>query len=329
MFAILLPAILVAVLRGNIGTDSYNYLSYFENIDSFELQYVFEPGFEIISLIIKQLGYSSRANVAIIGFLIIFFLIKTFSRSNYSALIFLWLVFPMFFVDMTMNALRYGLAFSIMGYGISKYYEKSYYFSIILILIAFSIQFTSVLIFIPFLLSNINNKKYLILIILFFAGFLSIPNVLNFLLEHAIGKQDAYQYLQSPSKSTGLYPLAISIILYISFVIIFKKSKYSSTIHILIILECLSFYITQFSYAGVRLQTLFLYAILLYLIFNLPETENRIKYLKVIYLLGLISFMFMIKNISNTVWSDETQSPYLPYKFYWEEYDFNSYTQTK
>lgn len=335
IYILLIPSLLLVVLRGNIGTDTYTYLSFFEHLLPFDTNDDFEPGFEFFASILVSLGFSARLCVAIIGIIITYFLVLSFSKNKESVLLFLLLVFPLFFYDMTMNGLRYGMAFSIVSYGLLRLQQQKYISSIPFLLIGFLFQYTAIFIILPFVMSYIHNRKYLILISISMTLLLLNSSFLDLVLSHAIDKQDAYAYMFAPSKTTGLFPLIFSIILYLSYIVIFKGFSYSKIIHVLFILELFSFLITRISYAGVRFQTLFLYAILLYLNFNLnlnlrsSEIESSDKtarlniFLSIVYVLGIIAFLFTLKNISNTIWVDEVLSPFLPYRFFWQELEFN------
>ncbi len=333
IFSMLIPALLLVVLRGNIGTDTYTYLSFFEHLEPFDTYNDYEPGFEFFASILVSLGFSARLCVAIIGVITTFFLVLSFSKTKESILLFFLLLFPLFFYDMTMNGLRYGLAFSIVSYGLLKLHEQKYIISISFLFVGFLFQYTAIFIILPFVMSYIQNRKYLILISILMFLLLLNPTLFDLVLSHAIDKQDAYAYMYAPSKTTGLFPLTLSIILYLSYITLFKGLRYSKIIHVVFILEVFSYFITKFSYAGVRFQTLFLYAIILYLNFNFNSRNSEIdsnvwtarlsSYINIVYMMGIIAFLFTLKNISSTIWTDEVLSPFLPYRFFWQELEFN------
>ena len=114
LLIVLIPAFLVAVLRGNIGVDTANYSRFFlDKINKVSDSYTFEIGFEKIIDFLVFLNFNIYGIFAAIALIITVCLCISFSGSKSSALLFLLVFFPLFYVDSTMNALRYGLSFSI------------------------------------------------------------------------------------------------------------------------------------------------------------------------------------------------------------------------
>ena len=75
----------------------------------------------------------------------------------------------------------------------------------------------------------------------------------------------------------------------------------------------------KFTYAGLRFQGVFMYCMILYFKYNFDGIEPRHmkKYVYVLILLSIIGMLLFIKNILGVV--DGDISPFLPYKFFWEE----------
>ena len=318
LFVILLPATLVAVLRGNIGTDTINYLGYFDDLrNGTSENSVYEPGFKLISETLNILRLSARTNLAIISAIIVILLCASFSKSKNQVILFCWIVFPLYFVDMTMNGVRYGLAFSFGCLAVDAIKDKRYFKILCFTVMAISIQYSSALIIIPFLFLGLNKKLVIyllggtIIIILIFVGY--APMQLTYLYD----KQDAYKDIVSPGAASGLIPLLIFTIIYVSFIWTSQKNRYSQTVHLLLFCQLASFAVAKFSYAGLRLQMLFLFALLIFIKGNFPIIKAHKIFNYSLFVVGILSFIVLLKNISAKV--EDVQSPLIPYKFFWQK----------
>ena len=153
LLLLIFPAFLIAILRGNVGTDTHNYLFYFESIYSNDADYIkYEPGFQLISSLIMKLGFSPRFGMSLLSVLTTAFLCWSFSKSKQRIVFFCFVVFPLFYFDMTMNGLRYGLSFAIALNAIDALYEKRKKTFIVLALLAISVQYSAILLILVFLL---------------------------------------------------------------------------------------------------------------------------------------------------------------------------------
>lgn len=320
LFLLLLPAILIFFLRGNVGTDTYYYLGLFDDYMYYgESDAKYEPGFEILGKALIYLGLSPRFALASIGLITTLVLCKAYSASKRQMLLLTLLVFPLFFFDFTMNGIRYGLSFSLATLAIDSLQRGKYRAATIWGVIAFSIQYSAILVMLPFV-GVLVKKKYIFLFIsLLSIAFLASPDLFSLITDRISGKTDAYSNVFSPSIFSGVAPLAIVLMIYISF-LHFNKGLYSKLIHIILLLEVLSFILAKFTYAGLRFQGVFMYCMILYIKYNLDGIELQYirKYVYILIILSIIGILLFVKNISGFV--DGDMSPFLPYKFFWEEY---------
>lgn len=318
LLLIILPALLIILLRGNVGTDTFYYLGLLEDYRNYgESHARYEPGFELLGKVIIKLGFSPRAGLALIGFITTYILCKAYSKSKSQMLLFALLVFPLYYYDFTMNGIRYGLSFSIATLAIDSLYNKKYKNFTIWSIIALSIQYSSLLVIFPFL-STLIKKKYLIFIgILLAVPFFLFPEYFMFITDRIAGKRDAYSESFAPSIFSGLGPLTIVFLMYINFIWFHRKKKYSSLIHIILICEIASFILAKFTYAGLRFQGAFMYTMIVYLKNNTDKLIKLRKYYINHIALSVIGILIFVKNISVKLEDDYT--PFLPYKFYWEE----------
>lgn len=319
IFILMLPAILVFVLRGNVGTDTYYYLALLDDYKYYgESAASFEPGFEFFGKTLTYLGFSPRIALAVISLITTIILCKAYAASKRQMLVFILLVFPLFFYDFTMNGIRYGLSFSLATLSVDSLYRKKYRTAFIWGLISFSIQYSSLFVILPFVFALVK-KRYIIFFTMILVGlFVQNPELFSLITDRVAGKRDSYSEIFSSSVFSGLMPLIIVFLMYVGF-LKFGEKKNSKLIHMILLLELLSFVLAKFTYAGLRFQGVFMYCMIIYLKNNIDYVEARhmnkiIYYLLFICLLGIL---ILIKNISVNV--DGDMSPFLPYKFFWEE----------
>lgn len=320
IFILLLPAILVFALRGNVGTDTYNYLGLLDDYMHYgESLAKYEPGFEILGKFLTYLGLNPRFALATIGLITTIILCKSYAKSKRQMLIFVLLVFPLFFYDFTMNGIRYGLSFSLATLAVDSIYRKKYSNATMWALIAFSMQYSSILVILPFV-GALVKKRYIIFFILILVGaFFVSPELFSLITDRIAGKRDAYSEFFAPSLLSGLAPLLIVLTMYGSFLYFSNDRRSLRLMHIILIFEIISFILSKFTYAGLRFQGVFMYCMILYLKYNVDFIDsNRMrKYVYVFILLSIFGILLFIKNIAVIV--DGDLSPFLPYKFFWEE----------
>ena len=318
-FICLLPASFIVLFRGNVGTDTDVYLRFYrELIRNADYDPSFERGFTFLSKFIVNLGANEGQGVATIGLLTIILLCVCFSENYDKLLIFTLLIFPTFFYDMTMNGLRYGLSFALIAIAVQNLYKRRKIVFIIISLMAFTIQSSSLFIFIIFFIGEFPLKVIVIsLIVAIIAIYLSTFSIID--LDYFYGKQDMYKDLYSPDISSGLSPLIIFLSIYFTFLFFCKNelNRLNKVIHIILLLEILAFILAKFSYAGLRFQMVFLFSLILFISNNFNLLQDKTKIMYYFGLIGIVSFLITIKHFNYN--DDEVASPFLPYKFYWDE----------
>jgi len=315
---LLLPAILVAGLKGNVGTDSIFYLGLLEDYRLYGDSLMrYEPGYELLNKIIVYMGATPRLGVAIIAVISTAILSVAYSRSRNEMILLALIVFPLYFYDFTMNGLRYGLSFCIATLAVDALYRKNFFYVAVWGIMAFTMQYSSLLIILLFL-SVLVPKKYLIIfLILLTLIFLVSPNSFAFFTDRISDKQNLYTEIFAPSFVSGLAPLLTVLILYINFLYFHRGLKYSKLIHIIMIAEILSFVMAKFTYAGLRFQGAFMYGMILYLKNNTKLDQLHWRYITVFFIMSIFSILVFFKNITTVV--EDNYTPFLPYKFFWEE----------
>lgn len=316
----LLPSILIVILRGNVGTDTYTYLGYFkELIKDINYDSSFEKGFIGFSVILINLGLNERQCIAIIGLATTIILAYCFSSSTEKFTVFILLLYPIFFYDMTMNGLRYGLAFALSTLAIHNLIKDRLWLFILYSLLAASIQISSILILIIFLTGQFSFKHLSVLFILS----ISLIYVINYFwtidLSYFYSKQDMYKDLVAPEGLSGLSPLILFLLIYFCFLLFYegKIIEIQKQIHIILILELLSFILSKISYSGLRFQMLFLFALMVFVSNNIDLSKNRFKITCCYCIISMISFIITLKHFN--YYDAQVLSPFLPYTFFWNE----------
>ena len=310
----LLPMVILVLLRGAIGTDTPFYQQNIELIQSHDsLAFIFEPGFEFIILAIGRITSDSLVAVKIIALITLFFLFSSNWLSPFAGQIISFAFIPYFFLDMTMNGLRYGLAFSICLYALSLFYNKDYIRLTFVGFFAVLIQISSVYV-LGFLnlLFNPGLRKFLIAFIL--AGI-----VLSFSYDYLSFKTSVNQDLRIVSPTSGVAPLilsSISIAGALSNSAI--RTNFSNQFCILFLMSLMTYGLTFLSSAGLRFQQLNLFTIFMAIIFAgtlAGVTKSKRIYLSAL-LVGILGSIFRLNNFIGQAGVDS--SSFMPYRFFWE-----------
>ena len=325
LFILLLPAILLFALRGNVGTDTYFYLGLQDDYSRYgESLARYEPGFELLGKTLAKIGLNPRFAIATVGLITTFLLCKAYSATKRQMLLLTLVVFPLYFYDFTMNGIRYGLSFSLATVCIDNLYKKKHRTATIWGLLAFSMQYSSLLIILPFV-GALIKKKYIIAITgILILAFFGLPQYFGFIVDRLAGKQDAYSDIVAPSIFSGIAPLFIVFLMYVNFLRFHINKPYYKLIHAIFLFEVLSFVLSKFTYAGLRFQGAFMYCMILYLKNHSDEIDSKKlkKYIAGYVVISMLGILLFIKNISSDI--EGNLSPFLPYKFYWQE--SNRYT---
>lgn len=318
LFCLLLPAFLFAILKGNVGVDSIFYLNLFQDYQNGNPGNInYEPGFLFISKVISQINSNPYFGVASIASISTLLLIKFFSKSIETLMLFILVFFPIFYVDFTMNGIRYGLSFSIAAWAIYFLNKKKFLIFLIISIISISIQYSSIVLISVFA-SNLMKKRYFIFLVVVIISLLYFSGFLNVFLTYLYDKKDSYSELISPGVFSGIGPLIEFFLIFIFFIQNTRKSSNRKLLYLISGLEVLSFVLSKFSYAGLRFQSLFLFALILFIYYNIDELkENVTFFIKQMLFLSIFAFGLFLKNISIAVEDDLT--PFLPYKFFWQE----------
>ncbi|MDP1522641.1 MAG: EpsG family protein [Methylotenera sp.] len=307
----LLPAILVAVLRGDVGTDTVSYLEMssklLENSDTGYQDINVEIGFYWILKSLVFLLNDARLPINLLSFIIAIYSYFLFFKEKQRILIYSFLIFPIFFFDMSMNGLRYGLAFLLAKHASDMYENNKNPMSLALMVLCVSIQMSGILVFLLLQLKRIKLSNFAFLVPIIFI-FLYIFE------ERLLEKYASYQEFSSPSLYSGIFPLFIFASCY--GVLVFSKVRKIATINILFFAEVSSFLLAKFSYAGLRFQFLILFVLFCLIAdIKLREYKNKSVVIALFIVIGLCGFLGKLKNFTDEYTYAAT--PFLPYELFW------------
>ena len=311
LFFGLLPALAVAVLSGDTGTDKASYYTWISNTFNGNMEkVVYEPGFKFLTYALSMIYSSEYFIIPVVSLITSLFLWLAFSGNKWQLIVFTFLLFPYFYFDMTMNGLRYGLSFAISAYAARLILEKKFKSFIIVGLVGVSMQYSSIIIIILLYLSQVNFKK-IHLILLVVVGY-AVFNILDF--GYFDNKVDAYKDLTKPSGLSGVTPLILFTLIFgLNW---FLNKKISKILFIIFALQMASFVLSLSSYSGLRFQSLFIFTLLIFIAFFQELKTFKKRYLIFFMVIGFISFSLKIRNFMSE--EKEVTTPFLPYEFYWE-----------
>ena len=307
-----LPAIAIVMFKANVGTDTENYRYFAETIllDPLILaqDLNIEYGFYWLLKVIVNVTDSPRFTINIISACIALYSIFLFSNNRNSLIIFSLLIFPVFFFDMTMNGLRYGLAFLFAKQAFDYFESKRKFLSLTFIALCASMQITGVLVYLLLIIKNLNFKVFINLTL--------ISIIVGYLFWNPIVKKFiSYSEMYSPNIYSGLAPLSIFTACYS--VLLRYRNKVDLNIHFMFLLEILSFVMAKYSYAGLRFQLLILFSLFcLMSTYKLDSYKNKKTVLILFLIIGLIGFVAKLKNFADDY--GNPPSPFMPYTFLWE-----------
>jgi hypothetical protein len=309
-----IPMLVLVLLRGNVGTDLPMYLWVIELIQSNgTYSFFFEPGFEYLILALSNITNDPTTIAKIIAVITSGFLFLGKWKTEISYQVIGLGIVPFFYFDMTMNGLRYGLGFAIVLFSIKSILIRQPFKFIALSFAAVSMQISSV--YLSGLLQILlkPGRKYLIFMVLV------IIIIALFGSDYLSEKVEANTNLFIQSATAGIAPLILSLIVLIGcWCDDFIRRGHRNSILVLVLLAIIAYGVTQFTYAGIRLQQLHYFLILLFVICvsELNERKNS-KY--ILISLMLVSFLGMSFRLSNFyAGAGIGDAPFVPYKFYWE-----------
>lgn len=306
------PMFWLIMQRGLVGTDSAVYVQEFDVIRYRGLlASAFEPGFTLIVEILSWFLSDPFQILILLGATTAIIMFVAGMMLERSPLLFMTIVLPYFMFDMTMNGLRYGLAFSIVALGAVGLARGRLYLFIACAVIASSIQITAALLaFSLWALVEVRIRT--------FAG-VAVGIAIAFLLfgDYIEGKVSDNEDLIGLGGLAGLAPLVVSLIVLVA---LRSKGRYIVENQLALLamfaMQVIAFTISRYYYVGLRLQGLFLFLLYLYAVIMIGRSSiEASKAFLIRWLLvfaALISSASRLKNFSDDFMGP---SPFNPYYF--------------
>lgn len=314
LFLLLLPLSLLSILRGSVGTDTATYLSYFNSvINGYKSKDSYEPLFQFL---IKLLSYfTSDANlmISLLAFIFTFILLVSAKNCEQDGSIFLLLIIPIYYIDLSMNALRIGLSFCVIYYSLKYMLTNKKFKYFIFTAIASLFQVSGFII--SFVIYSLFNAGWRVVLVL---SFFSLVGG-YFFHDYFLIKFTSYSEMKSPSVFSGLSTLLLSLLLLLLWRIKLNSKFGPKNIYVNGFILSLSSYTLVFiSYAGLRIQNLILLALILTLSVYIKRYNIYISKEAKIYmfLIGLLGFLFKLNNFYSGY--GVGSSPFFPYEFIWQ-----------
>lgn len=308
------PFVALVFLRGLVGVDMPVYEQSIDLIrDAGTYTFNFEPLFEYLVLYVaNQIDDPATVLLVFSALTTTLLYLGSFRIERQPYLIAFFLI-PYFYLDMTMNGLRMGLAFSIILYGSHYIANEKRLPYVFLALAAALIHISSA--FLAVFLVVLLERRWSAL---FWAVAISLLSMIYF-DTYLIDKFEAYQTISINSASGGLAPLILSILLLVTF---YTNKTFSATCKAQLIalggLSAITYAVTQFTYAGLRFQTLNLFLICLFLV-SFGSSKKICINTRTILIIGLIGAVgagFRLRNFYSE--AGEGEAPFAPYHFFWE-----------
>jgi hypothetical protein len=317
-----LPLVVVACVRGNVGTDTYTYLT---EVD-LKLQDLdrplgeFEPGFELVIGLLGDIFRNARAVVLALAFINAALFYVSLKKWGGCRLVGAALLVPAFFFDYAMNGLRMGMAVPLCVLAYVALENRRPGYGLALAAAAVSVQMTSLVLLgllmaykVPFRLSVRRVALVVVTLVGFGVLFSSVFS------ERVLAKVALYELSSAPSAVSGLAPLLFSAILALPFLDNVKSRAFRASV-LLFVLQLGFFMLSSLTYAGLRFQLLCLFAQALVVQRELvPKRFVRSTRVACCIVFFVFCLSWEVRNFGNEQGIGE--SPYLPYEFFWQAND--------
>lgn len=308
------PAIGLALLRGQVGVDTPNYVSAVEVLrDIGEPIELFEPLFEQILLAFSRLPLPPLGVLALVSLTTTLLLLRGWWKVERDMVLFSG-VFAFFFFDMTMNGLRYGLAFAIVTVAAAALLRGRFVVFLALVSAASLIQITSVLMGAVLLLCHeFRWRSVLATLLLAALIYLAFGDYL-------LLKLLANEILQKPGALSGLSTLALSGALLAVWA---SRPKLRADAHgkiaLLALLAVAAYAVAQISYGGLRLLSLVAFLTALVLACHMHKAKLRFdrRTALIVIAIGMLFGALKLRNLAQS--DEEAEAPFVPYRFIWDE----------
>ena len=315
-----LPLVSLIAFRGLVGTDTAQYLYIIRAVWEQGLLAVgLEPGFGFLSMMLMARFHDPFLVLVIISVAIALLVLVAGLWLEKVPVLFAAIVLPYFLLDMTMNGVRYGLAFGLVMLATGFLLRGRRLIFVALAALAALTQLSALILAAGvWLLLEARLRTAVIVVAL------AVPFVVYF-GTYLDDKASAYSELYIASASAGLVPLALSLAT-LGGLFTVKEIRETNRFQILALVAAaiVAFALTRFTSGGLRLLQLVLFLIYLYgaaQIYRLSINVWRNQRLLVAMIaVALVAAVFRLDNFAED--RDFGPTPFNPYYFIWDHYGF-------
>jgi hypothetical protein len=227
--------------------------------------------------------------------------------------IFALAIIPQFYFDMTMNGIRYGIAFSFVYLAATNLVQGRYFRYWLLVAIGTAFQLSGGAL--GLMLYALVERRWRAMM---YGGVMALIVSVVF-RDYLASKIEAYATIEVESGIAGLAPLLISLMT-LAFWTARRSLRCGAELMVLalFLLTVFSFGLSRFTYAGIRLQQLVVFLIFLALACHVRMFRLRLKQTTVLtlFVIGALGFALKLRNFQDGAYLND--SPFIPYHFYWD-----------
>lgn len=225
-FTIFFLSILVGFRGLEVGPDTLEYETIFENIGKHSIYNYPEPGWVLLNLIIFKVGGSFHFMLWLSALLIFYYISKTIQNYSPNILLSIFLLYSLYFVFYSMNIVRQIVAVSIVLYAYTQLIKGKNKLFLIYVCIATLFHYTALIALSIWWIKKISLSKikvYLSILLSFIGGFIILsPSILSLVLgpyaHYLTSDKNGY-------RTSIIVPFLLSCFLSVLCIFIYNTSK--------------------------------------------------------------------------------------------------------
>lgn len=305
----MIPLMGIACFRGIVGTDTYAYFWAFAEAGN-GYDYGGEPFFKAVVQALWEIRSDPWFVLFGISAIISSIFVVAITKLNNMGWILALIAVPIFYLDMTMNGLRYGLAFSLFMLATHYLVKGQSKIYIVIAIIGACSHFSSFLLFAIYYAMRRGVNVFVGI-----AGVVGVFLGVFVLQDYLMDKRELYSSIVSPGALSGVFPFVVSILM-IWCALCYRKSMDVSAKALLVCL-CLAvstFALARVSYAGLRFQFMVIMLISTY-VCTAVWRGSRNQFIRFGLIMAMVGVIGLGGRIRNMIEEEGLgNSPFFPYQ---------------